>query len=81
MARSLPEHLSGFTKRLRRETNATYEKKSKTDAFIRNKVNEKLQLQNLTKSDKEKPKRCLSSGVATRHYRAPELILIEPQYD
>lgn len=31
--------------------------------------------------ESKKPKRSLSSGVATRHYRAPELIILEPEYD
>ena len=28
-----------------------------------------------------KSKRAMSSGVTTRNYRAPELILLEPEYD
>ena len=81
LARPMPDHLSGFTKRLRRETQITFEKKAKTDVFISSKVIEKLHVMNLTEDDKEKPKRCLSSGVGTRNYRAPELIILEPEYD
>jgi mitogen-activated protein kinase 1/3 len=52
-----------------------------TFGFVASKVNEKLEAMNLTKADIEKPKRCLSSGVGTRNYRAPELIILEPEYD
>ena len=80
MARPMPDHLSGFTKLLRKETYKSLPNKAKTDSFVTSKVNEKLHIMNLTEA-KNKPKRCLSSGVATRHYRAPELIILEPEYD
>ena len=82
MARTLPEHLSGFTKVLRKEAKITNPKRAKTDGYISSKVTEGLKdMKLLEKQTKEKPKRSLSNGVATRHYRAPELIILEPEYD
>ena len=80
MARPVPEHLSGFTKHLANEVKVKFPEKSRSDAFVSNLVAD--QLCNTVKStEKDKRKRCLSSGVATRHYRAPELIILEPEYD
>ena len=85
MARTMPEHLSRFTQRLRKEAKIsaklTKPKRAKTDGlYISTKVTEELKDMKVSDS-KEKPKRCLSSGVSTRHYRAPELIILEPEYD
>ena len=83
MARTMPDHLSRFTQRLRRDARILNPKRAKTDgAYISSKVLEDLK--DIKRSDskkKEEPKRCLSSGVSTRHYRAPELIILEPEYD
>ena len=78
MARSMPYYLSGFSKRLRKEVHQNYPHKFKTTDFVSAKVLEKLSSRS---RNTDKPQRCLSSGVSTRHYRAPELILIEPDYD
>mgnify|MGYP006087250001 CR=1 FL=1 len=80
MATPLPDHLSGFTKRLANEVYKKYPYVSSSDAFVSKKVAEQLN-QTIRPSENDKPKRCLSSGVATRHYRAPEVIILEPEYD
>jgi len=80
MARPMPDHLSGFTKLLKKEVKKSWPNLAKTDGFVSSKVNEKLHILNLTEA-KNKPKRCLSGRVATRHYRAPEIIILEPEYD
>jgi mitogen-activated protein kinase 1/3 len=78
LSRTLPEPLigkgSGNTKRVR----DSVMKHQGSDDAIKTKIMGKLLKE---KSEKQKKKRSVSSHVSSRWFRAPEIILLEKQYD
>ena len=78
LARTLPNSMvgqgSGNTRRVRSSAMAS---KLDTDA-LKSQISIKLLKE---KEQRSKKKRCVSSHVSSRWFRAPEVILIENQYD
>ena len=82
LARSLPKSCmgkgSGNSKRVRDAVHRYKLETSHSEQSIRNQISQKL----LSINEQEKNKsRCLSSHVGSRWYRAPEICLLNNQYD
>lgn len=82
LSRTLPESCfgegSGSTKRIRDSIVKMKYKEKIDENTIKQAISVKLQRR---REERKNKKVCLSNHVATRWYRAPELILIEKQYD